>query len=86
MAKYRIKPQYQYKSELVTLSVNKEPINLMGKDIKVKRPPRNKRPVIEEVIRGATERDLELEYNAAKGQHRYIEKLEDKKEKGPNNP
>lgn len=75
MEEYRIKPEYQYHTELITLSVNKEAINLMGKDITVKRPKRRKKPATEEVIRGANQKDLELEYNAAKGQHKFIEKI-----------
>ena len=75
MEEYRIKPQHQYHSELITLSVEKEAINLMGKAVTVKRPKRRKKPATEEVIRGATQADLEALYNAAKGKHMFIEKV-----------
>lgn len=75
MEKYRIKPEYQYKKELITLSTDREAINLMGADVRVKRPKRRKKPATEEVIRGATQKDLENLYNAAKGIHPFIEKV-----------
>lgn len=74
--KYQIKEEHRYHYQLITIGPDKRAINLMGKNIEVKRPKRGKRPPCTEIIPGATQEDLEAIYNAAKGKHKYIEKVE----------
>lgn len=74
--KYQIKEEHRYHAQLITIGPDKKAINLMGKDVEVKRPKRGKRPPFTETIPGATQEDLEAIYIAAKGKHKYIEKVE----------
>lgn len=85
MVKYRIKPQYQSKSALVTnLPGGGGSVNLLGKDLKVKVPATSRKPESERIIRGATQKDLESVYTASNGRNPFIEKYEDKAK--PENP
>jgi hypothetical protein len=84
MVKYRIKPEYLHKSALVTNLPGGGTVNLLGKDLKVKVPATSRKPETERVIRGATQKDLEVIYTASNGRNPFIEKYEDKAK--PENP